>query len=93
MVPRQPPTSFLGEGAVVTPSPLPDTSIWSFGTREFVKPIKGAKQMTATQQLAGAASHVAVPWHAINWRDAHKNVRRLQARIVQATRGKGDGGK
>jgi RNA-directed DNA polymerase len=61
------------------------TSIWSFDTREFVKPSKGAKQMTATQQLAGAASHVAVPWHAINWRDAHKNVRRLQARIVQAT--------
>ena len=35
---------------------------------------------------AGAASHVRVDWHAINWRKVHQNVRRLQARIVQATK-------
>jgi RNA-directed DNA polymerase len=33
----------------------------------------------------GAASREAVDWHAINWRKAHRLVRRLQVRIVQAT--------
>lgn len=32
----------------------------------------------------GAASHVTHDWHAINWHKVHRNVRRLQARIVQA---------
>jgi len=34
---------------------------------------------------AGAASRATVDWHAIDWRRVHRNVRRLQARIVQAT--------
>ncbi len=34
--------------------------------------------------IAGAASHEAVNWPAINWHKAHRNVRRLQARIVKA---------
>ena len=34
---------------------------------------------------AGAASHAEVDWHAIDWRQANHNVRRLQARIVKAT--------
>jgi RNA-directed DNA polymerase len=34
---------------------------------------------------AGAASHATVDWHAIDWQRVHRNVRRLQARIVQAT--------
>src|SRR5436190_1297144 len=33
----------------------------------------------------GAASRAAVDWHAINWRKAHRLVRRLQVRIVPAT--------
>jgi RNA-directed DNA polymerase len=33
----------------------------------------------------GAASRDPQAWHAINWRKAHWNVRRLQARIVKAT--------
>ena len=33
----------------------------------------------------GAASREPQAWHAINWRQAHREVRRLQARIVQAT--------
>ena len=33
----------------------------------------------------GAASRDAVEWQAINWSNAHRVVRRLQARIVQAT--------
>ena len=34
--------------------------------------------------LAGAASTEAVSWHAIDWQKAHRNVCRLQARIVKA---------
>src|SRR5947209_17402106 len=41
--------------------------------------------MTAVAIQAGAASHPEVDWHAINWQKVHQNVRRLQARIVQAT--------
>lgn len=33
---------------------------------------------------AGAASRGAVTWQAINWSSVHRNVRRLQARIVKA---------
>src|SRR5215212_8417803 len=42
-------------------------------------------QMTATP-LAGAAPHHPTDWHAINWPKVYENVRRLQARIVQATK-------
>jgi RNA-directed DNA polymerase len=34
---------------------------------------------------AGAVFHKAVDWHAITWQKAHSLVRRLQARLVQAT--------
>lgn len=36
-------------------------------------------------QVAGAASHDTARWQTINWSKAHRVVRRLQARIVQAT--------
>ena len=47
--------------------------------------------MTATttptgEALAGAASREPGDWQAIDWHQAHRNVRRLQARIVKATR-------
>ncbi len=35
---------------------------------------------------AGAASHREVDWHSIDWQQVNQNVRRLQARIVQATK-------
>jgi len=38
-----------------------------------------------TGMVAGAASHEGLDWHNIDWEKAHKNVRRLQARIVKAT--------
>ena len=41
--------------------------------------------MTALIQ-AGAVSRKATDWHAIHWQKAHTIVRRLQARIVQATK-------
>src|SRR5262245_11567328 len=37
------------------------------------------------EMSAGAASHETADWPAINWPKAHQIVRRLQARIVQAT--------
>ena len=61
------------------------TSIWSFSTRDLGKRTQEARQMTAAA-TAGAASRGTVDWHAINWRKVHQNVRRLQARIVQATK-------
>ncbi|MGB5060141.1 MAG: reverse transcriptase N-terminal domain-containing protein, partial [Candidatus Promineifilaceae bacterium] len=33
----------------------------------------------------GASSHSGEGWHAINWQQVNRNVKRLQARIVQAT--------
>jgi RNA-directed DNA polymerase len=41
--------------------------------------------MTAVVTHAGAFSHTDGRWTAINWRQTHQNVRRLQARIVKAT--------
>jgi hypothetical protein len=34
---------------------------------------------------AGAPSHESVTWHGIDWARRHREVRRLQARIVKAT--------
>ncbi len=45
--------------------------------QEFVE--KGA-----TKVVAGASLREPVAWHDINWKKAHRNVRRLQARIVKA---------
>ncbi len=41
--------------------------------------------MTVEQQATGAVSHTAAGWHDINWPKAHREVRRLQTRIVKAT--------
>jgi hypothetical protein len=42
-------------------------------------------QMTADPS-AGAVSHLSTDWHSINWKAANEIVRRLQARIVKATK-------
>jgi len=42
--------------------------------------------MTAEQEAAGASFHGVTDWHAINWASVNHNVRRLQARIVKATK-------
>ena len=41
--------------------------------------------MTVEQQTTGAVSHKTDEWHTIDWEQAHREVRRLQARIVKAT--------
>jgi len=40
------------------------------------------------EDSAGASFHGVTDWHAIDWKSAQRNVRRLQARIVQATKEK-----
>ena len=59
------------------------TSVWSFITRASDKLTQEARQMTA-MSIAGAAFGEAIDWHAIDWRQVHQTVRRLQARIVKA---------
>jgi retron-type reverse transcriptase len=39
-----------------------------------------------TAQAVGAVSREAAEWYAIDWRTIHRNVRRLQVRIAQATK-------
>jgi len=41
--------------------------------------------MTA-ESSAGAVSHISMDWHSIPWKTVNENVRRLQARIVQAAK-------
>ena len=41
--------------------------------------------MTA-ESSAGAASHIPTDWHSIPWKKVNEHVRRLQARIVKATK-------
>jgi group II intron reverse transcriptase/maturase len=78
----------------ILPRASEQTSLWSLGTRAFGQPIKEAKQMTAAttrqgpvpaNRTTGAASPTPEHWHDTDWYRAHRNVRRLQARIVQAT--------
>ena len=39
-----------------------------------------------TQDCAGASSHEIEAWDSIDWTQCRREVRRLQARIVKATR-------
>src|ERR1700694_2760141 len=39
-----------------------------------------------TAQAVGAVSREAAEWYAVNWQAINRNVRRLQVRIVQATK-------
>src|SRR2546421_10058523 len=60
-------------------------------TRKCGQPRKEAKQMAANTPAqagtdAGAVSHEEMDWDSINWNAAHQNVRRLQMRIVKATK-------
>ena len=39
-----------------------------------------------TAQAVGAVSNDTAEWYAIDWQAIHRNVRRLQVRIVQAVK-------
>src|SRR5204863_4938392 len=63
------------------------TSPWSSLTSESGQPTsRGDADMSQAATLAGAAPDPALDWHSINWKKAHRTVRRLQARIVKAAR-------
>jgi RNA-directed DNA polymerase len=53
--------------------------------RELDQSTHEARQMT-TVKAVGAASGEATEWYAIDWPTIHRNVRRLQVRIAQATK-------
>ncbi len=58
-----------------------------FLNEKLVEPRKEEKQMNAeSKTFACASSDSAVAWREIDWSQAHRNVRRLQARIVKATK-------
>jgi hypothetical protein len=54
-------------------------------TRELDESAYATKQMT-TAKTVGAVSNEAAEWYAIDWPTIQRNVRRLQVRIVQATK-------
>lgn len=60
------------------------TSTWLSWTRAFEKPVKREKQMIAKGNFVSAS--LDVNWQKIDWLKSQGNVRRLQARIVQATK-------
>jgi RNA-directed DNA polymerase len=60
------------------------TSARSLVTREFVEPTSQEDKQMNAAIAACAASGLEVDWHSINWAKCHRQVRRLQARIVKA---------
>jgi hypothetical protein len=67
-----------------------DFPLWCFTRENLIKSAHEAKQMT-TAQAVGAVSREAAEWYAIDWQAINRNVRRLQVRIVQATKARADG--
>jgi len=61
------------------------TSPRSIDTRTLEEPTKAVMHMTADSS-AGATPHDSEDWHTIDWKRVNENVRRLQARIVKATK-------
>src|SRR5436190_5966090 len=47
-----------------------------------------ASTESSEEDTAGASFHGVTDWHAIDWQSVNNNVRRLQARIVKATKEK-----
>jgi RNA-directed DNA polymerase len=69
----------------ITPRESGQTFTGSLVTRNLMGTQKqGFVEKGATEVVAGANLREPVAWHSINWKQAHRNVRRLQARIVKA---------
>ena len=60
------------------------TSDWSFIARELVELLKKGKQMSV--KITCAPGNHRNNWHDINWKCAHRKVRKLQVRIAKATK-------
>ena len=73
--------------ANITQPEREQTSDGSFLTKKPEEPRKEEKQMNAKNKtFTCASSDGEMQWHLIDWSHAHRNVRRLQARIVKATK-------
>lgn len=69
----------------ITPRESGQTSTGSLVTRNLMAMQKQEfVEKGAAMKAAGASLREPVDWHSINWNKAHRNVRRLQARIVKA---------
>jgi RNA-directed DNA polymerase len=82
----------IAEQSNIIPRESGQTSLWSFDARALEEATKEVKQMTTetaevspSDPSVGATADNPRTWHQINWRQAERNVRRLQARIAQAT--------
>jgi len=58
---------------------------WSIVTRELVEPSQKEKQMNVDSSMCASLGE-ATHWDQMNWPKCERQVRRLQARIVKATR-------
>src|SRR5579864_4679510 len=78
----------------IIPRESGQTSARSFMTRILDQTTQEEKQMTAElstseptdKDAAGASFHGVTDWHAIDWQKVNHTVRRLQARLVKATK-------
>ena len=62
----------------ITPRESGQTSTWSLVTRNLMGTQKQEfVEKGATKVVAGASLREPVVWHDINWKKAHRNVRRL----------------
>src|SRR5919205_2963975 len=75
----------MDTGCTITRRESEQTSLRCGWTRALDEPTQEAMHMTADHS-AGAVSHPSHDWHSIPWKTVHETVRRLQARIVQATK-------
>ncbi len=78
---RTPPCNGTDRGCNIIPRESGQTSMRSFFTRELVEFLKGETQM---DRKLCASLDCASAWSEINWAEAERTVRKLQARIVKA---------
>src|SRR5256885_6250930 len=85
---RRPSGNGTDRSGKITSRASGQTSARSFMTRKLDETTQEERQMTADQNTAGASFHGVTDWHDIDWKSVSHTVRRLQARIVQATKEK-----
>ena len=78
---RTPPCNGADRDCNIIPRESGQTSMWSFFTRELVEFLKGEEQM---DRKLCASLDSASAWSEIDWAEAERTVRKLQARIVKA---------
>src|SRR6266851_5979869 len=85
---RRPSCNGTDRSCNITSRASGQTSARSFMTRRLDQTTQEERQMTAEPNAAGASFHGVTDWHDIDWKSVSHTVRRLQARIVKATKEK-----